>query len=138
MLVSSVPLGAALASYFVTPAHNHTSNITSPDHPLVLMRGHGYTTTDTTIETAVYRAIYAQSNAHIQTTALQLAAAAGVAGGGSGMGANTTGVRYLSAQERADTSVWNHNLADRPWPMWVREVEVNPLYVNTLGPLPTS
>jgi len=126
MLVRNSPLGAALGELFHSPSN--TTNTTSIDHPLVLMRGHGFTTVDSSIETAVYRAFYAQANARIQTTAIGLASAFGSQGT----------IDYLSEREQLDTSVWNQALWDKPWLLWVRQVERSPVYDNSLGPLVTN
>jgi len=126
MLVRTPSLGAALAQLFHNPTN--TTNTTSIDHPLVLMRGHGFTTVDSSIETAVYRAFYAQANARIQTTAIGLASAFGA----------QASIEYLSGREQLDTSVWNQALWDKPWLLWVRQVERNAVYENSLGPLVTN
>lgn len=126
MLVNNNYLGAALASYFTTPETNNTKPIsTSPDHSFVLMRGHGFTTVDVDIETTIYRAVYAQSNAIVQSAAIALAQ-------GSGGVMHGGGVKYLSSRERKDSGVFNQNSAGKPWPYWVRQTEAKPLYKNEL------
>ncbi|KAF2097486.1 hypothetical protein NA57DRAFT_67003 [Rhizodiscina lignyota] len=123
MLVNNNFLGAALASYFTTPATNNTKS-TSPDHTFVLMRGHGFTTLDVDIETAIYRAVYAQSNANVQSQAIALTQSGGIFHGG---------VKYLSSRERVDSGTFNQASAGKPWPYWVKQTEANPLYKNELG-----
>ena len=129
MLVNSNFLGAGLASFFTTPKTNHSKS-TMPDHTFVLMRGHGFTTLDVDIESAVYRAVYAQSNANVQSQAIALAEGSGMFHGG--------GVKYLSTRERKDSAVFNQGSAGKPWPYWVKQTEANPFYKNELGSPITS
>lgn len=116
MLVRNVHLGSALAAAFSagsTPGK-------TPDCPVVLMTGHGFSVVGPAIEDCVLRAIYTQKNAAIQTTALTTAAAHG---GGKKL-------RYLTdteAKAAADMTRWS---AQRPWKLWLREVESADIYVN--------
>jgi ribulose-5-phosphate 4-epimerase/fuculose-1-phosphate aldolase len=64
MLVSNSHLGNGLASKF--------SARTKPEHAVVLMRRHGFTTQAESIEMAVYRAVYTKINAKAQTDALSV------------------------------------------------------------------
>lgn len=127
MLVSTNPLGAALASLF---ANSSSSN--APTNTLVVMRGHGFATIGANLTESTFRAYFAASNGRVQRKALTLAALAAK----DGELGHTDGVRYLDMREQADTSVMNDWSSSKPWAMWVREVEVNPLYVNTLGTPP--
>lgn len=138
MLVSDTYFGRALASYFSASnatASNGTAIQAAPNNTVVLMRSHGFTALGATIEEAVDRAIFTASSARVQTTALQLAASAGPGGQPSGAGGV---VRYLSSRERADCRVMNEATQDRPWKLWVREVETyaGGLYRNSLGSPP--
>lgn len=70
----------------------------------VLMRGHGYTTVGNTVQEAVFRAVYAEVNAGIQSGALQLG-----------------DVTYLSDEESARSSASNAGQIARAWELWSRE-----------------
>lgn len=84
MLVNNEHLGNALAAGFnPSSVLSKTTNLiknfvtsqpaTVPDFPTsptVLMRGHGFTCVGSSIEEAVYRAVFTCSNARVQTTAL--------------------------------------------------------------------
>jgi ribulose-5-phosphate 4-epimerase/fuculose-1-phosphate aldolase len=121
MLVRNTHLGAALASKFSAAA-------TSPEHAVVLMRGHGMTVVGPTIQDSVLRAIYTQNNAAILTTTLltRVAYRAELAPGQE----MERGIHYLS-EEEADAAMemtkWS---ALRPWTLWLREVEAAGMYVN--------
>lgn len=92
MLISDGRLGAALAA-----ALGGSS--------AVLMRGHGSTVVGTSIEQAVYRAIYAEVNARLQLQATQLG-----------------DVTYLSAEEATKAVKVNDTQLPRVWELWTREV----------------
>jgi ribulose-5-phosphate 4-epimerase/fuculose-1-phosphate aldolase len=93
MLVRSNELGAALAQSLGR-------------HNIVLMRGHGSTVVGTlNVRQAVYRAVYAEMNARLQSEALRL---------GSPI--------YLTAAEAAGAAQANDNQQDRAWNLWKREV----------------
>ncbi len=92
MLISDGRLGAALAA-----ALGGSS--------AVLMRGHGSTVVGTSIEQAVYRAIYAEVNARLQLQATQLG-----------------DVTYLSAEEATKAAKVNDTQLPRVWELWTREV----------------
>ncbi|KAF2183075.1 arad-like aldolase/epimerase [Zopfia rhizophila CBS 207.26] len=128
MLVNTPSRGAALASTF---GQNETQP-TSPFHTLVLQRGHGFVTAGESVEIAVDYAMYAASNARVQTKALMLAGLTG-AGAGDGDGGE---VQYLSQQERRDCTNMNKWVAFKPWKQWVREVERSGVYENELGTPP--
>ena len=87
------------------------------------MANHGFTTVGSSIKQAVYRAVYTVVNANAQSTALMARHSA--------MGSSKDKVgqlRYLSEdQVRGSYSMSNATL-DRPWDLWVREVEVCQLY----------
>jgi ribulose-5-phosphate 4-epimerase/fuculose-1-phosphate aldolase len=122
MLVRNTHLGAALASKFAA------ASATSPEHVVVLMRGHGMTVVGPTIQDCVLRAVYTQNNAAIQTTTLLTRAAyrADLAQGQE----MERGIHYLSEEEAdaaMDMTKWS---ALRPWTLWLREVEAAGVYVN--------
>jgi ribulose-5-phosphate 4-epimerase/fuculose-1-phosphate aldolase len=123
MLIRNTHLGCALASHFAD-----SESGTSPDHAVVLMRGHGLTVLAPTIQDCVLRAVYTQKNASIQTTSLLMHAA--YFGSSRAATAPTPEIKYLSEDEsRAalDMTRWS---ALRPWGLWLREVEATGLYVN--------
>jgi hypothetical protein len=126
MLVNTPSLGADLASYFGT----NTTRPTSPLHPVVLQRGHGFAVAAESIEQVVDFAYYTASNARVQTNAMLLANAMG--GGGEGR----EGVMYLSTEERKATNEMNRWIVFKPWRSWVTEVERSGQYVNELGSPP--
>jgi HCOMODA/2-hydroxy-3-carboxy-muconic semialdehyde decarboxylase len=90
LLIRSHELGVALAQ-------------TLGSNAVALMRGHGSVTVGNSIKQVVFRAIYTESNARLQTQALQL-------GGGQ--------VSYLTDDEAVNTSAMNDEHLDRPWQMW--------------------
>lgn len=92
MLVSNASLGAALAAALGARS-------------AVLMRGHGSTVVGSSLEQAVYRAIYTEVNARLQAQAIQLGE-----------------VRYLSTGEAAKAAVFNDAQLPRAWELWGREV----------------
>ena len=93
MLVKTPELGAALAKSL-------------GKHGMVLMRGHGATMVGMSIRQAVYRAIYAELNARLQSEALKLGAP-----------------NYLTREEAAGAALANDNNMDRAWDLWVRAVK---------------
>ena len=147
MLVNNMRFGAALASEFVDKNVPSTASSSStkdhedlkPKHNVVLMRRHGYTTHGVDIETAVYRAIYTKINAGVQTSAL------GVRGNfaalqqqGSTSNKNETVKEMemkfefepLTAEQCKGCIVMNEGTQDKPWRLWVQEVESSALYRN--------
>ena len=92
MLIGNASLGAALAASLGTRS-------------MVLMRGHGSTVVGASIEQAVYRALYAEVNARLQTQAKQLGE-----------------VAYLNANEAAKAAATNDTQLPRVWELWAREV----------------
>ncbi len=96
LLIVKGPTGAALAK-------------TLGDSSVVLMRGHGNAVVAGNLRMAVFRAIYTELNARIQSDALRLGK-----------------VNYLTLQEAVNFQAAfegsDANLL-RPWEMWVRELE---------------
>ena len=120
MLVRNTHLGAALAAAF---SDSKDSTSKSPDHAVVLMRGHGLTVIAPSIQECVLRAVYTQKNASIQTTALITRAAQyGTS--------QAPAVKYLNPAEAAASAEMTRWSAMRPWGLWIREVEAAGLYVN--------
>lgn len=74
-------------------------------HSCVLMRGHGSTTVGASIEQVVYRAIYAEVNARLQSQAL-------------GLGA----VNYLSEEEAQLAAAAIDGQIGRCWDLWQRRI----------------
>jgi HCOMODA/2-hydroxy-3-carboxy-muconic semialdehyde decarboxylase len=71
----------------------------------VLMRGHGSTVVGTSIEQALYRAIYAEVNAKLQLQAVTLGE-----------------VNYLNPREAAKAAATNDTQLTRVWELWRREI----------------
>ena len=93
MLVSNGVLGEALAT-------------TLADKPVALLRGHGDVVVGPTVQVAVYRAVYTEINARLQTAAI-------------GMGGSLT---FLEREEgEAFDSVIEQQIA-RPWTLWKQKV----------------
>jgi ribulose-5-phosphate 4-epimerase/fuculose-1-phosphate aldolase len=121
LLIRDPKLGAALASLLSSQPNSTNSTLV---HEGILQRGHGFSMTGPSIEIAVYRAIYAQVSARMQSTAIQLAAA-------SGVGVN--GIKYMSTREWMDAATGRD--FDRAWELWIGEVSTYPggLYQNSVG-----
>jgi HCOMODA/2-hydroxy-3-carboxy-muconic semialdehyde decarboxylase len=83
------------------------------------MRGHGSTAVGPDIRLAVYRAIYLEVNARIQSEAMRLGP-----------------VIYLNAAEAANIDVINAAQIDRSWDLWCREIQALDS-VGTGGPQDT-
>ena len=92
MLVRDGALGASLAKSL-------------GDRPVVLMRGHGSTVVGTSIEEAVFRAVYTELNAKLQMQATALGEPI-----------------YLNAEEAAKSTVTNRNVMRRAWDLWVTDI----------------
>jgi len=92
MLISNARLGAALATAL-------------GERTVVLMRGHGSTAVGSSLEQAVYRAIYAEVNARLQIQATQLGE-----------------VTFLNGQEATKAAGMNDSQLPRAWELWTREI----------------
>lgn len=88
MLVQSSELGRSLASSLGKSA-------------VVLMRGHGATIVGSSVKEAVFRAVYATINAHLQPIAMQLGEP-----------------KFLDHEEAVKTDKLHHDILDRPWEYW--------------------
>ncbi|KAL4888645.1 class II aldolase and Adducin N-terminal domain-containing protein [Aspergillus ambiguus] len=118
LLVRTSQLGEKLSQYY---GHG------SLRHPVVLMRGHGFSVVGESVEESVFRAVYTVENARIQTSAIALQNASG-----SRNGHAEEGIHYLHESELTGTTMMTQCSSTRPWDLWVREVESNSLYTNTI------
>jgi len=92
MLISNPELGKALAM------------VLGP-HPVALMRGHGSVAAAQSVRHVVFRAIYTEVNARMESEALRLGDPA-----------------FLSDEEAEAAMKTNDALVDRPWDLWKRRV----------------
>jgi len=74
--------------------------------PFALMRGHGSVAVGATLKQVVYRAIYAEVNARLQTEAMRLG-----------------NVTYLNEQEAASARATMDSVIDRPWDLWKKRAK---------------
>jgi ribulose-5-phosphate 4-epimerase/fuculose-1-phosphate aldolase len=81
---------------------------TLADKPVVLMRAHGSVAVGPSLPVAIFRAVYTEVSARMQT-------AATIVGGGGPIAA-------LSKEEGALADVVNLGAASRAWDMWKRRV----------------
>jgi ribulose-5-phosphate 4-epimerase/fuculose-1-phosphate aldolase len=93
LLIRTQELGAALAE-------------TLGAGPVVLMRGHGSTVVGTDVRQAVFRAVYTEVNAKLQSEALRLGPPV-----------------YLTAGEAAATTATNNAQIDRAWNLWRAQLQ---------------
>ncbi|KAL2133671.1 hypothetical protein VTI74DRAFT_1949 [Chaetomium olivicolor] len=98
-----------------------------PRHNLVLMRSHGFTAVATDIKVITFEGIYAVTNAKIESKALLIQHAFK---GNAAQGAN--GIAYLTQRQIQNSWETEIQTVEKPWALWVREVHVDPLYVNEL------
>lgn len=125
LLIRNAKLGTGLASRF---RKDESSKSESPDHAVVLMRRHGYTTHGTDIETAAYRAIYTKINAGIQTNSTMLRQAYQTSLGRDAV--LNFDFEPLTEEMREGCQKMNTDTQDKPWRLWCAEVEKSPLYIN--------
>jgi ribulose-5-phosphate 4-epimerase/fuculose-1-phosphate aldolase len=92
MLIRSSYLGAALAKSLGKCS-------------CVLMRGHGSTVVGTSLEQAVYRAIYTEINAKLQLSAMNLGE-----------------ITFLNVEEAKLSSVMNDGQIPRSWNLWIKRL----------------
>ncbi|KAH9829769.1 class II aldolase like protein [Teratosphaeria destructans] len=146
LLVTAPHLGAALAAGFHPSTTLQKSTnllktfITSspasapdfPTHPVVLMRGHGFTAVGADIRDVVFRAVYTCVNARVQRDALLMQGTWNLGrGGGEGEKALQE-VQYLSEREVRDARAGVGVSTGRPWGMWCAEVARGECYRNEL------
>jgi ribulose-5-phosphate 4-epimerase/fuculose-1-phosphate aldolase len=109
MLVKSSTLGATLAAKL------------SDAQPVVLQHKHGFTTFGRSVEEAMYRAIYTQTNCKLLAQAIVFS------------GGNAGRVEYLSSDEVGACRIMNEKCQDKSFRLWLREAQANPLYENEEG-----
>ncbi|KAK1750074.1 Adducin-related protein 2 [Echria macrotheca] len=126
LLVRDSRLGTALASRF-TLAEDDRAPAAQPDHNVVLMRRHGYTTHGRDIETAVYRAIYTKVNASVQTNSMLLRSAMPSLGPAAQAKFD---FEPLTDEMCKGCLKMNEGTQDKPWKLWAAEVEKSSLYIN--------
>jgi HCOMODA/2-hydroxy-3-carboxy-muconic semialdehyde decarboxylase len=93
LLISSNQLGAALAQSLGNKS-------------AILMRGHGSTVVGSSLRQAVFRAVYTEVGARLQTEAMRLGP-----------------VTYLTEGEAAATTKTNNAQIDRAWFLWLKAVQ---------------
>jgi HCOMODA/2-hydroxy-3-carboxy-muconic semialdehyde decarboxylase len=93
MLIRDRSLGAALAQ-------------TLGSATFALMRGHGSVAVGSSIKQVVYRAIYAEVNARLQSEAGRLGT-----------------ITFLNEREAARATATNDGVLDRPWALWKARVK---------------
>lgn len=93
LLISDNRLGAALAQSL-------------GEGPAVLMRGHGSTVVGNTLRQAVFRAVYTEVGARLQTEAMRLGP-----------------VTYLTEGEALATTNTNNTQIDRAWSLWLKAAQ---------------
>jgi HCOMODA/2-hydroxy-3-carboxy-muconic semialdehyde decarboxylase len=91
LLITDGKLGSALAA-------------TLGAGPAALMRGHGSVAVGNGLRQAVYRAVYMEMNARLQSEAMRLGA-----------------VNYLTSGEARAGAAVNDRMLERPWELWKRE-----------------
>lgn len=74
--------------------------------PFALMRGHGSVAVGATLKQVVFRSIYAEVNARLQSEALRLGT-----------------ITYLNDAEAANAARTNDSVIDRPWGLWKARVK---------------
>jgi len=74
-------------------------------HVVALMRGHGSVAAGQSIRHAVFRAVYTEVNARVQSEAMKLGTP-----------------EYLNTEEARAAMKANDGLVDRPWELWKRRV----------------
>ena len=75
------------------------------DSAVALMRGHGNVVVGRSIQQVVFRAIYTENNARLQSEAMRLGE-----------------INFLTPEEARATSDMNDQHLDRPWQMWKQRV----------------
>ncbi|KAL2838541.1 class II aldolase and Adducin N-terminal domain-containing protein [Aspergillus pseudoustus] len=124
LLIRNQRLGNHLSACF--SKETNTSH-----HPVVLMRGHGFTVVGGGIEESVFRAIYTAENARIQTASLTLQLTATTSTTATGAHP-VQSLYYLDDSEIRATTQMTQWSVMRPWNLWVHEAEANPLYTNNV------
>ena len=127
MLVNNSRFGAGLAEMFAADPQSH-----EPEENVVLMRYHGFTCVAADLVTAVYRAIYTRINAEAQIRAMSISNHPG-SSPEAPLGIPQYTTEGLTKEQAIGCSAMCERFQDKPWKLWIREVEVHPLYKNTLA-----
>jgi ribulose-5-phosphate 4-epimerase/fuculose-1-phosphate aldolase len=90
-----------------TPVLGHALAQSLGPHPAALMRGHGAVIVGRDIQQAVFRSVYTELNAKLQSQAIALG----------------TKVIYLDAEEAKMAEQSNIETLARPWDLWLRKVK---------------
>lgn len=93
MLIRTPALGAALARKLGSA-------------PVALMRGHGSVVVGVSVKQAVYRAVYAEINARLQSEAMRLGS-----------------ITFLSDEEALSAATANDSQLERPWALWKDKIK---------------
>ncbi len=109
MLIKNQPLGKALARKF------------HPSTPVVLQHKHGFTCVGKSVEEAIYRALYTQTNCELLAKALSF------------VGGDWQKVQYLTEEEAKSCKKMNEKCVDKSWRLWLKEVQASPLYESQEG-----
>ncbi|KAL8288521.1 hypothetical protein RB597_000577 [Gaeumannomyces tritici] len=100
----------------------------TPARAVVVQRGHGFVSWGSTLEQAVYRAVYTHENARLQLQAESLARGA----------ADGAWVRFLDRAEAADSGDMNDAAAARCWQDWAAEARASAQFRNDVEPARSS
>ena len=95
--------GPATNMLIGNPALGHALATVLGPHPVALMRGHGSVAAAQSVRHVVFRAIYTEVNARMESEALRLGEP-----------------RFLNDDEAAAAMKTNDGLVDRPWELWKR------------------
>lgn len=131
LLVYNQELGTSLADKFEQGSDmvtgDGTDMLPEPFPPVVLMRGHGFTTTAADIKRVVFQAIYTKLGAQALERALGIHAA---------VHGSSPNVTYLSDEEIVGvTNLFaTPKVLQRSWQLFERQVQIDPLYVNDVDP----
>lgn len=130
LLVRSAFLGTSLAAKF------SDQKADTPEHTVTLMKRHGFTTWGSDVETAVFRTIYTMANAKVQLEAMTLRGLHPSHSGDNEGSSHASAAKAraivdemaLTSHMTIDAKAMNERTQSKSWPLWIREVEVNPLY----------
>jgi ribulose-5-phosphate 4-epimerase/fuculose-1-phosphate aldolase len=95
--------GPASNMLISNPALGHALAVVLGPHPVALLRGHGSVAAAQSVRHVVFRAVYTEVNARMESEALRL-------------GDPT----FLNDDEAAAAMTTNDGLVDRPWELWRR------------------
>jgi len=116
MLIKSSYLGEALAQRFCRDGVREAC-----DYSVVLQHKHGFTCVGSSIQEAVYRAVYLQKNCKLLKDALDMARG------------DASKISYLTQEEAKGCEKMNQMTHDKAFRLWLREVQASPLYQNIEG-----